>query len=216
MSKNLKETATNILKQSNRNPAIYSIFIAIFGCAFFVYEFFNTFSFNLNTPIENWVATASYFNNVFSPILLFVSILLLYRTWKDSRSALELQKIELEETKLALREQSDTQNFSVIKDAVFEIANQVKELLQVDVKVINKNTSYALIDVDNPLHELPTNFLDIDWDDECSKETIQTIKLESIIETYFFHMKGKPFENEEKETQFENIIFTDTFFTYID
>ena len=71
MSKNLKETTTKILKQLNRNPAIYSIFIAIFGCGFFVYEFFNSFSFNLNTPIENWVATASYFNNVFSPILLY-------------------------------------------------------------------------------------------------------------------------------------------------
>lgn len=144
MSKNLKETATNIFKQSNRNPAIYSIFIAIFGCAFFVYEFFNTFSFNLNTPIENWVATASYFNNVFSPILLFVSILLLYRTWKDSKAALELQKMELEETKKVLLQQVDLQNIPIVQQSILSLVDDLNIYLNKEITLCIDNEKHTI------------------------------------------------------------------------
>ncbi|MFP3352263.1 hypothetical protein R0K04_12670 [Pseudoalteromonas sp. SIMBA_153] len=167
------------------------------------------FEFTPSRDLKTWVDTATIFTGVATPILTVISVFLLYFVWKDNRR-------ELAETKKALIEQSDTQNFSVIKDAVFEVADEVKELLQLEVKEINKKISYTLLDIDNPLYEVPTSFLDIDWDDEFPKETIRKIKQESILEKYFFHMKGKSFVSEEKEIQFENIIFTDTFFKYID
>ncbi|TVU86102.1 hypothetical protein FQP85_03225 [Pseudoalteromonas neustonica] len=197
MSKNLKETATNILKQSNRNPAIYSIFIAIFGCGFFVYEFFNSFSFNLNTPIENWVATASYFNNVFSPILLFVSILLLYRTWKDSKEALEIQKLELVETRIVLKEQSDTQSFSVLKEAFFQVIDRIDNLYKKECILKHDEEKWSLV------IEGQWNFKSENLNKNESKMSFET-----FLQSYFVEMQ---LELDEQSLSYKNLIFESSF-----
>ncbi|ATG77655.1 hypothetical protein [Pseudoalteromonas sp. 1_2015MBL_MicDiv] len=211
MIKDRKEKITNILKPLNRNPAIYSIFIGIFVCSLFIYEFFNKFNFNLNTPLESWVATATYFNNVFSPILLFVSILLLYRTWKDSRSALELQKVELEETKLVLREQSDTQNFSVIKDAVFEIAEQTKLLSQRKVVLIQYSKEMKLFDAND--ESLAVENEDVD-DDMKYKSTTYTI--ENFLHDHFLLAKAGRLSDTPRSSSQKNLIFSGQFYDYIE
>lgn len=82
-------------EQLKKNPAILSIGTAFLGCFIIGIIFINRFSFDPDAPMKDWVDTATYFNNAFSPLLLFVSLLLLYRTWKDSKIALELQREEL-------------------------------------------------------------------------------------------------------------------------
>lgn len=88
------------------------------GCTFGYF-----FEFSPSRDLKTWVDTATIFTGVATPILTTVSVFLLYFVWKDNRR-------ELAETKKALTEQSDTQNFSVIKDAVFDIADKLKERLQ--------------------------------------------------------------------------------------
>ena len=60
--------------------------------ALFVCFFFKQFDFNLNTPIQNWIDTAVYFNNILSPLFLFMTVFLLYYTWRDTKNGLELQR----------------------------------------------------------------------------------------------------------------------------
>ena len=195
MSNNLKKTTNKILKQLIKNPVIYFIFIAIFGCSIFVFEFFSIFNFNLNTPIERWVATATYFSNVFSPILLFVSILLLYRTWKDSKEALEVQKLELIETRIVLKEQSDTQSYSVFKETLFQVIDQIKKLNDKKCKLKHDERKWSLFTDDN------FNFRSIKESD---------MPFETFLQAYFFEMRSKPLENDELSLSFKNLIFYDT------
>ncbi|WP_283710689.1 hypothetical protein [Pseudoalteromonas prydzensis] len=88
------------------------------------------FEFSPSRDIKTWVYTATIFTGVATPILTTVSVFLLYFVWKDNRR-------ELAETKKALTEQSDTQNFSVIKEAVFNIADDIKSSLNKKVLFAN-------------------------------------------------------------------------------
>lgn len=63
-------------------------FLVIVGA---VIVFFKQFGFDLDTPIENWVNTATYFNNLLTPLLLFVTVLLLFWTWRDTKKGLDKQ-----------------------------------------------------------------------------------------------------------------------------
>lgn len=195
VSNNLKKTTNKILKQLIKNPVIYFIFIAIFGCSIFVFEFFSIFNFNLNTPIERWVATATYFSNVFSPILLFVSILLLYRTWKDSKEALEVQKLELIETRIVLKEQSDTQSYSVFKETLFQVIDQIKKLNDKKCKLKHDERKWSIITDDN-------------FDFRSIKES--DMPFETFLQAYFFEMRSKPLENDELSLSFKRLIFEGT------
>lgn len=42
-----------------------------------------------DTTLDDWLKTASYFNNVLSPFLLLLSIILLFLTWRTTRSELK-------------------------------------------------------------------------------------------------------------------------------
>ncbi|MBB1419711.1 hypothetical protein H5187_20935 [Pseudoalteromonas sp. SG44-1] len=187
-----------------------ALIIAFFMLLLLTFLFAIKFGIGLPADIQTWQNTSSYFQNIIALLTGPLSLLILYFVWKDNRQ-------ELAETKKALTEQSDTQNFSVIKDAVFEIADQVTLLLKKNVNVIDRDSSYILENVDNSLQEEePQNFLDCDWDIDPLTEDIRTIKLEDFVKEYFIHMKSEPFELEEKETQYENVIFTSEFFTFID
>jgi len=56
------------------------------------------------TDLTGWANTAIYFNNIFSPIFLLISVILIYLTWKTS-------KIELADTKILLNKQIQEQKF---------------------------------------------------------------------------------------------------------
>ncbi|MBB1404847.1 hypothetical protein H5079_04385 [Pseudoalteromonas sp. SG44-5] len=178
------------------------IYVASLSLIFFIILvfFFYQFNFNLNTPIENWVNTASYFNGILTPPLLAITSVLIFLTWRTSKS-------ELEETKLALREQSDTQNFSVIKDAVFEIANEIKVTMQKEIRVFDDNKEIYFINFDG--------YKDSEID-EYYYEHSQKIPLEKFIFEYFQFLKTRPDKNIERNKQHVDIIFSKETFEYID
>jgi len=198
VSNNLKKTTNKILKQLIKNPVIYFIFIAIFGCSIFVFEFFSIFNFNLNTPIERWVATATYFSNVFSPILLFVSILLLYRTWKDSKEALEVQKLELIETRIVLKKQSDTQSFSVLKEAFFQVIDGVDYFLKKECILRHDEKKWSLI-------------LEDEWSftNAKLKKNESKMPFETFLQCYFIDISTA--KDDALSLSFKNLIFESTF-----
>lgn len=87
--------------------------------------FFDRFKYNLNTPLENWIDTAVYFNNLLTPVLLLATVFLLYWTWKDTKTALDLQQQELSENRLLFKEQIENQKH---KDSLDIYSRRVAEL----------------------------------------------------------------------------------------
>ena len=188
-------------EESNFIHKMVSIFLIILFVIFGTFGVF--FELSPSRDFDVWVKTSAIFNSVTTPFLAAISAFLLYFVWKDNRR-------ELAETKKALTEQSDTQNFSVIKSAVFEIAEQVQKQLKVEMKVVDRPHRYDLFTLDSPKFKLPEYLID-----ELSDQ-VYTSKMETIIESYFYHMKGKAYEDQNKESQYEKILFTDTFNPYID
>ncbi|MBG9993055.1 hypothetical protein HHE94_02040 [Pseudoalteromonas arctica] len=78
--------------KSKNYTVITIVSISTVVSSIFILFFFYRFNFNLNTPIKNWIDTATYFNNLLSPLFLFVTIMLLYWTWRDTKNGLELQR----------------------------------------------------------------------------------------------------------------------------
>tara|TARA_B100000700_G_scaffold65172_1_gene71980 strand:+ start:2740 stop:3663 length:924 start_codon:yes stop_codon:yes gene_type:complete len=150
---------------------LHSVIFAVLASTVFVFEFFNNFDLNLNTPIKNWVDTATYFNNILSPILLFASILLLYRTWKDSKEALELQRTELIENKEIFQQQLSAQKF---KDDLEIFSRRINALDKKFVSVINESEiKYAITKF---LEELNSTF---DFDSSVS-----------LLDKFYLKVKG--------------------------
>lgn len=84
-----------------------------------------TYHFNLyfdynpkNVSLEGWSNVAIYFNNALSPLLMLLSVILLFLTWRTS-------KLELEKTQLALNSQILLQKK---KNDIDIIARQSKDL----------------------------------------------------------------------------------------
>ncbi|KZY47268.1 hypothetical protein A3733_11470 [Pseudoalteromonas shioyasakiensis] len=181
------------------------IIIAVFALLIVSTTFGIFFDFTPSKELKTWVDTATIFTGVATPILSTVSVFLLYFVLKDNRR-------ELAETKRALSEQSDTQNFSVIKDAVFDVAEKAKEQMLEEVKVISDG------DGDTYLISSKSDdqtFLDFDWYDETT-ESYEIKTLEEVVKDYFIFMASNPCFDDLKESTYKNIIYTEPFFTYID
>lgn len=108
---------------------IFVLFIVLLLIYCFVDTFFNRFNYNLNTPIQNWVDTAVYFNNILSPILLLATVFLLYWTWKDTKRGLDLQRSDALYTSIiATLERSSNELKKELQNC------KIKELGNVQVK----------------------------------------------------------------------------------
>lgn len=92
------------------------IMLATLVCLSFIVVFFNFFPLNLNTPLEQWINSAVYFNNLFSPVLLFITMLLLFLTWRDTKKALDIQ---VNDNEYMLVNQSVTESISKFQTGVF-------------------------------------------------------------------------------------------------
>lgn len=75
--------------------AIIAIVIATISSIISLGLYLYRFGFDFSAQISDWINTATYFNNLLSPIFLFITILLLYWTWRDTKEALEVQSKEL-------------------------------------------------------------------------------------------------------------------------
>jgi len=130
----------------SRGISVGSVVIFCFlGCLILSINFSKRFGFYYLWPMDKWVQYATFFNNALSPILLLTSVLLLFQTWRSSHEALSVQKRELKATKEVLKEQSDTQNFSVFKEALFEVIDSVDPLLDKEVILVRDKKDYKLI-----------------------------------------------------------------------
>ncbi|MBH0039312.1 hypothetical protein [Pseudoalteromonas sp. SWN166] len=161
------------------------------------------FGFSPSKNLDVWYQTATIFTGVTTPFISAISVFLLYFVWKDNRR-------ELAETKKALTEQSDTQNFSVIKDAVFEIADQVKVCLQKDVVMGMGSNGWILSNVNSPVSD--TRFLP----DEQGKEQRDEMKLESFLQLYFTFTRSKPIEKNRYNDSMKELIFSNPTFEFIE
>ena len=157
------------------NIAVFVLLIV--GATFGIF-----FDFTPSKELETWVDTATIFTGVATPILSTVSVFLLYFVWKDNRR-------ELAATKQALIEQSDTQNFSVIKDAVFKVTDDIKSSLNRKVLFANgKNGCYLEAE-----HTHQYEQLKIQSEDDFYEKEILTI--EDYLEGHyrsFTPLKGAP------------------------
>jgi len=93
MSKKLK-----FLYKFKNHSAIYAVWLAFASIVITVTVFTVRFGIDFKAPLSNWLITVSYFNNLLTPIFLFITILLLYWTWRDTKLGLESQshKFKLE------------------------------------------------------------------------------------------------------------------------
>lgn len=161
------------------------------------------FEFSPSREFKTWVDTATIFTGVATPILSTISVFLLYFVWKDNRR-------ELSETKKALLEQSDTQNFSVIKDAVFDITYIVKESLQVDVALAQIGEEMILASKASPAFNM-------DYPKKTNGEDGKVImKLEQFLYHYFLFSRDKPIEPTRYNNSMKNLILSSVTYQYID
>lgn len=99
---------------------LFVLLIIFIVVAFF---FFQRFPFDLNSPIENWVNTASYFNNILTPILLAITSALIFVTWRTSKK-------ELETTNSSLNLDF---NFKIFEGMLRTFVNVLNEKIEKDV-----------------------------------------------------------------------------------
>mgnify|MGYP003627043259 CR=1 FL=1 len=132
---------------------------------------------------------------------------MLYRTWKDSKEALEVQKIELEETKMALREQSDTQNFSVFKAAICEVTDTVEHMLESMVLLKRTERESVL-------------YLENTWGYNVNQELLTDdeykMTFKTFLEHYFTLMHEKPLEQDTHTQSFKRLLISTETFPFIE
>lgn len=157
-----------------KQQGLITVIIAAITSGAFISTYLYHFQLDLNTPLKNWVDTATYFNNALSPILFFSSILLLYLTWKDTKEALMTQKKELELQRENFERQIKNQE---LKDKLEIFSRRVRELS-------DKFTSKKVIDLvadlefSRRMSELTLNSIDDDIisifrENESSSTSIQ-------------------------------------------
>ncbi|MBB1335849.1 MULTISPECIES: hypothetical protein [unclassified Pseudoalteromonas] len=131
------------------------IILCLFSSVSFFY--FSRFSFSLAEPLNKWVDAATYFNNALNPVLLIVTIILLYRTWKTSKSELEETR-NLVSTQLLLEQsnrlrasceklqsviKASINKYGLLSSAVlYSFERMINEIDQGDSKAFIKNNSY--------------------------------------------------------------------------
>ncbi|MCG7538016.1 hypothetical protein [Pseudoalteromonas sp. OF7H-1] len=98
--------------------------IFIFLCGLIIgFIYFEKFDVDLNnTDFKTWVDVAVYFNNAFSPLLLFATVILLYMTWKTSDT-------ELNQTREVLKSQTELLLFDKFAENLRYITGEISTLL---------------------------------------------------------------------------------------
>lgn len=195
-------------KESIENNLVSFLVLVVFlGCLTLAVVFEMRFNFRYWWPMDKWVDSFVYINNALSPLLLLASVVLLYQTWRGSCEALKVQKRELEETKNVLKEQTDTQNFGVFKDALFEVTDSVA--LMLETKVLLKRTESDV-----------QLFIEKSWGYNVNQESLRDderiMTFRSFLRHYFEVMIGKPLEEDSHTASFKRLLIPGETFPYIE
>lgn len=196
-----------LIKSLGNNLVSLVVLVVLLGCLTLAIAFLKRFNFENSWPMDKWVDSFVYFNNATSPLLLLASVVLLYQTWLGSREALKVQKRELEETKNVLKEQTDTQNFGVFKDALFEVTDSVA--LMLETKVLLKRTENDV-----------QLFIEKSWGYKANQELLtddeRIMTFKSFLRHYFEVMSGKPLEEDSHTASFKRLLIPGETFPYIE
>ncbi|MCG9710622.1 hypothetical protein L1D46_17680 [Pseudoalteromonas sp. Isolate3] len=169
------------------------------------WSFIRTFGKSVSNELTVWANTATFISGIATPLLSAISVFILYLVWKDNR-------IELAATKQALTEQSDTQSFSVIKDAVFDVAGEIKtELNRTVLFAYDEKRCFLELDSSNLykslIKETDSEFLDK-----------KIIKLDLFLEYYYELFR--PHDNIDlkpiNSNALRQLIFSKPFYSCID
>ncbi|WP_335991100.1 hypothetical protein [Pseudoalteromonas sp. CH_XMU1449-3] len=132
-----------------------SLFAALSSVIISLLFFYLRFDFHFDAPLKNWIDTATYFNNLLSPIFLFITIFLLYLTWKD--------------TKLGLEQQNYDNNFHILMDSTSTYLDDLKRKLN---KQISDEDEVPIISCVEALNVYYDSFVtDILADNDVCTET---------------------------------------------
>ncbi|WP_335991098.1 hypothetical protein [Pseudoalteromonas sp. CH_XMU1449-3] len=179
--------------------AIYVIALVLMFLTFCGF-FFSNFNFNPDTPIENWVNTASYFNGVLTPPLLAITSILIFLTWQTS-------KAELSQTRDSLKEQLNLQNFSTLQELISQLMNSLKELdlETISIHMVGNNITVHKSDKKNPIEG-------INYKGEKSNILKKYMSRESFFLEHFTHINKMKKEN--SSNLLEGVTYSKLFFDY--
>jgi hypothetical protein len=180
---------------------IFAIIILLIAA----WSFLRTFGKSVSNELTVWANTATFINGIATPLLSVISVFILYLVWKDNR-------IELAATKQALTEQSDTQSFSVIKDAVFDVAGEIKtELNRTVLFAYDEKRCFLELDSSNLYKSLVK-------EDDSEFVDKKNIKLDLFLEYYYELFRPRDYAELKpiNSNALRQLIFSEPFYSCID
>lgn len=186
---------TTIQKWSS---ALLLFLIFIFIC------FVSVFGIGAPKNIQTWTNTSSVFYNLTSTCIAVISLILLLNIWKDNRK-------ELKETREALQDQLNIQNFTVTKETVTSVIFQIKELNKRHIILIENNYNYVIKSV-GERGDLDFTSLTINNNGNSDQFTHS-----NFFEEYFLSVGSKNISNDYSHpNNYKSLIFDKNFFIYKD
>ncbi|MEI8651998.1 hypothetical protein P4S57_04195 [Pseudoalteromonas sp. Hal273] len=186
---------TTIQKWSS---ALLLFLIFIFIC------FVSVFGIGAPKNIQTWTNTSSIFYNLTSTCIAVISLILLLNIWKDNRK-------ELKETREALQDQLNIQNFTVTKETVTSVIFQINELNKRHIILIENNYNYVIKSV-GERGDLDFTSLTINNNENSDQFTHS-----NFFEEYFLSVGSKNISNDYSHpNNYKSLIFDKNFFIYKD
>lgn len=186
---------TTIQKWSS---ALLLFLIFIFIC------FVSVFGIGVPKNIQTWTNTSSVFYNLTSTCIAVISLILLLNIWKDNRK-------ELKETREALQDQLNIQNFTVTKETVTSVIFQIKELNKRHIILTENNYNYVIKSV-GERGDLDFTSLTINNNGNSDQFTHR-----NFFEEYFISVGSKNISNDYSHpNNYKSLIFDKNFFIYKD
>lgn len=124
----------------NKNKYIILMIILVLGCCGFYYGYFGL---DLNSNHQAWRNTTSYFNSMLTPILLFITALIVNKTWSVTDRGMRKSEL-LQENMLEIQKSMQVQQ---------EEFNKKSELQQVNMLTVQKSMQNQQEEFNN-LHKL--------------------------------------------------------------
>lgn len=128
--------ADDLKDEKLKDLILYIIVFSAIVLGLYVYFFYSA---DVSEKSSDWGALGDYFNGMLSPIIGFITIILIYRTY-------ELQKKELKETRAALTDQVIQAKSSAKREMLWKSAEEVyKEIFSQFTKTNGSYTDEFLI-----------------------------------------------------------------------
>lgn len=164
-----------MLNKKNKNySVIIAVIIATLVSVISLLIFLYRFGFDFNAPIQSWIDVATYFNNLLSPIFLFITILLLYWTWKYTKEGLELQRKDNLFSSISLTFSNYTNDFIAKAKETSIFSDELEELAE-------SESDFDFISTFEIMRLLGNSYLQFGEDVERGQHIEEQFSLESRV-----------------------------------